>query len=259
MTDEGATDGEAADAVSVVDSRGLVHAGRTDLDADKRSVARSLAAVAADRLDAAAGRNPSLIETIRAIRPTVLLGATGMPGTFDEPVIDAIAERAGSHRPIVMPLSNPTAACEATPAEILRWSGGAALVATGSPFAPVEVDGRSVEIGQANNVFVFPGLGLGAIAAEARTMPDELFLAAARTLASCVSSPRLGAGAIYPSVADLRPVTRAIATAVAREAVAVGISTLRTAEDADAAVEAAMWWPDYVPYLPAEAPGDSIG
>jgi len=253
MTDDGASAGEAADAVAVVDSHGLVHVGRTDLEADKRSVARRTEAVVRDRLtDGDRSGVPDLLDVVRAIRPTVLLAATGRPGTFDEPVIEAIVERIGDRRPIVMPLSNPTSACEATPAEILRWSDGRAIVATGSPFPAVEVDGRTVEVGQANNVFVFPGLGLGAIAAEARSMPDDLFLAAARTLSTCVSEERLRTGAIYPSVGELRNVTRAIAVAVARAAVASGISPLPDGDTAESAVTGAMWWPDYVPYIPAE-------
>jgi malic enzyme len=151
-----------------------------------------------------------------------------------------------------MPLSNPTSSSEALPAEVLRWAGGRALVATGSPFAPVELDGRRHEIGQANNVFVFPGLGLGAIVSEARTMPDELFLVAARTLADQVSTDRLAAGALYPPVEDLRPVTRAVAMAVADAAVDAGLAGIAPGTDVTAEVDAAMWWPDYVPYERAD-------
>jgi malic enzyme len=253
MVEDGAAERSAADAVVVLDSRGLVHAGRTDLDADKRPVARSLEALAVDGLaDEPGGRPPGLLEVVRAIRPSILLGATGMPGTFDQPVIEAIVERLGDRRPIVMPLSNPTTACEAPPADILRWSDGRALVATGSPFAAIELAGRRHEIGQANNVFVFPGLGLGAIVAEAQSMPDRLFLVAARTLATQVTDERLATGALYPPVDALRPVTRAIARAVAAEARAAGLSGVADGVDLDAEIDVAMWWPDYVPYLPAE-------
>jgi len=248
MVEEGASEREAQLAVAVTDSRGLVHDGRTGLDDDKRSVARPFGVLADEGFaPSTPSRPPTLAEVVRVLRPTVLLGATGMPGTFDEALIRSMSERA--LQPIVMPLSNPTTACEATPAEILRWSDGHVVVATGSPFAAVELDGRRHEIGQANNVFVFPGLGLGAIVAEARSMPDALFLAAARALASCVSDDRLASGALYPPVAALRSVTRAITRAVAREAVAAGIADLGPGSDLDAEVDAAMWWPDYVPYV----------
>jgi malic enzyme len=250
MIEDGASAAEAAAAISIVDTRGLVHDGRDGLEPDKLDLARPAARLAEDGFAPDPGRSPSLAEVIRVLRPTILLGATGMPGTFTKPLIAAMAER--TLRPIVMALSNPTAACEAIPADILRWSEGSAVVATGSPFPAVELDGRRHEIGQANNVFVFPGLGLGAIVAETRTMPDRLFLVAARTLADHVSDQRLAAGAIYPSVDALRPVTRAIALAVAREARALGIARIAASDDVEAAIDDAMWWPEYVPYVPAE-------
>jgi malic enzyme len=250
MVDDGATDEEAAAAVAMVDSRGLVDDGRPGLEADKREVARPFARCAAEGFEMSGARPPSLFDAVCVLRPTILIGATGMPGTFDEPLIAAMAERVP--HPIVLPLSNPTAASEAIPADVLRWSGGRAIVATGSPFPAVEHDGRRHEIGQANNVFVFPGLGLGAIVAEARTMPDHLFLVAARTLAAEVPGERLASGAIYPAVDRLRAVTRSIALAVAGAARADGIAGLAPDADLEAAVDAAMWWPDYVPYVPLE-------
>jgi malic enzyme len=162
-------------------------------------------------------------------------------GTFSERAIRAMA--AGCERPVIMPLSNPTVVAEARPADVLRWTDGRALVATGSPFPAV--DGR--EIGQANNVFVFPGLGLGTIVAEATRVSDGMALAAARTLADAVSVDRLRAGALYPPIGSLRSVSRAIALAVAREAIASGIAPPN--EGLEAAIDAAMWWPAYVPYL----------
>jgi malate dehydrogenase (oxaloacetate-decarboxylating) len=250
MVEDGATPSEAAAAIAMVDSHGLVHEGRTDLDGDKLEVARPAERLTLDGFELGADRPPSLREVVGVLRPTILLGATGMPGTFDKRVITALA--AGVPRPIVMPLSNPTAACEAIPADILRWSDGRAIVATGSPFAAVEHDGLRYEISQANNVFVFPGLGLGAIVAEARSMPDRLFLVAARTLAAQVSDERLAIGAIYPTVDRLRPVTRAIALAVAEAARELGLADLADDADLASAVDGAMWWPDYVPYTPAE-------
>ncbi|HET7702324.1 MAG TPA: NAD-dependent malic enzyme [Candidatus Limnocylindrales bacterium] len=256
MIEDGTTDGAALAAIAMVDSRGLVHDARSDLADDKRAVARPAERLA-DEGFASDGAIPSLHEVVSILRPTILIGATGVPGTFDEPLIAALA--AGTPRPVVMPLSNPTASSEAIPADILRWSDGRALVATGSPFPTVEHDGTRHDIGQANNVFVFPGLGLGAIIAEARTMPDALFLAAARTLAAQVGAERLAAGALYPPVSDLRPVTRAIALAVADAACRSGMAGLAADADLEAATDAAMWWPDYVPYEPAPERRSPVG
>jgi hypothetical protein len=158
---------------------------------------------------------------------------------------------ASAPAPIVLPLSNPTAKAEATPAEVLAWSGGRAIVATGSPFDPIVVDGHARLVGQANNMFVFPGVGLGAIVARAREITDRMFLAAATTLAGMIPADRLAAGALYPRLSDLRPISRAVAIAVAREARDTGLAPIRTDEQIEAAVEAEMWIPARDPHLVA--------
>lgn len=236
-------DAVVREAIALVDTKGLVHAGRTDLEASKADLA----------VPAVAGATPDLADTIRARRPTVLVGTTGVAGTFSETVIRAMADALGpGERPIVLPLSNPTSAAEATPADVLAWTGGRAIVATGSPFEPVEIDGRLQEVGQANNVFIFPGIGLGAILAEARAVTDRMFLFAAHELAAVVTDERLAAGALYPPVASLRATSRRIAIVVAREAAAAGLSAAaeRGPFDPETAVDAATWWPEYVPYTP---------
>ncbi|HEX6868616.1 MAG TPA: NAD-dependent malic enzyme [Candidatus Limnocylindrales bacterium] len=246
MLADGVSDADARRALVLVDSRGQVHDRREDLDPTKRELALPTEAFAGYGFST---EFPGLVETVERVRPTVLIGTTGIGGTFSEAVLRAVA--AGTARPVVMPLSNPTSACEATPADVLRWSDGRAIVATGSPFDDVEVGGRPVAIGQANNVFIFPGVGLGAIAAEARTITDRMFLVAARTLATAVADERLANGAIYPPVDDLRAVSRDIAIAVAHEAIEAGVARVGPGVTADAVVEAAMWWPAYVPYEPA--------
>ena len=253
MRDAGMSDAAVRRAIVPVDSKGVVHGGRSDLDDTKRELALPLEAATADGLTAIAGADLAAI--VRAVRPAILVGTTATPGSFDEAGIRALA--AVTERPVVMPLSNPTSRCEAQPADILRWTAGRALVATGSPFEPVELDGVRHEVGQANNVFVFPGLGLGAIVAETRAVSDPMLLVAARTLAGLVTEDRLAIGALYPPVHDLRRVSREIAIAVAAEAVASGLAGIDAGTDLAAAVDAAMWWPAYVPYEAAAA-GSSL-
>ena len=249
MVRSGMSEEEAGAAVALVDSQGLVHDERAQLDDDKRDVAYPAAlATGLGMALSEHGRSaqPALLDVVRAIRPTILIGTTAHAGTFTEDVIRAMA--AATDRPIILPLSNPTANTEAVPADVLAWTDGRALVATGSPFPPVAVDGRLREIGQANNVFVFPGIGLGAIVSETREVTDAMFLAAAETVAAFVTPERLAVGALYPSVTDLRTVSREIAIRVATEAIRAGLSPLPETTDVEALIDASMWWPAYAPY-----------
>jgi malic enzyme len=240
MTEAGLDETSNRRAIALVDSLGFVHEAREDLEPAKREFA----------YPATPGLlSANLVETIERVRPTVLVGTTGMGGAFNEPVIRAMV--ASSDHPVILPLSNPTSNCEATPIDVLRWSEGRALVATGSPFDAVEVDGVPREIGQANNVFVFPGLGLGAIVSEATAITPRMFLLAALALADAVSGERLATGALYPSVDELRAVSRSIAISVAAEAIAAGVAGIDASADVEGLVDGAMWWPEYVPYLPA--------
>ena len=254
MIADGMAESTARGAIALVDSVGLVHEGRLGLDADKQSLAMP-ADVARDAglavPDGSRGTEPGLLDVVTALSPTILIGTTGHGGTFSEAIIRAMA--AGTPRPIILPLSNPTSISEAVPADVIAWSDGRALVATGSPFPPVSHAGRTWEIGQANNVFIFPGVGLGAIVSESREVTDDMFLMAAETLADRVTDDRLEVGALYPSVAGLRAISRAIAIRVAGEAIRVGLSSLPADTDVDALVDAAMWWPAYAPYYPAPA------
>ena len=184
--------------IVMLDSRGLIFDGRDHVDDDKRPFALP-AAVTRYGFTPAAGYD--LETVVRQVAPDILIGTSGTPGVFTEPVIRAMAAQCPV--PVVLPLSNPTAKSEATPADVLEWSEGRALVATGSPFAPVRAGGRTHVIGQANNVFIFPGVGLGAIVSRAREVTDRMFLVAAKTLAGRAAE-RLGEGALYPRIAELR-------------------------------------------------------
>ncbi len=228
-------------AIVMLDSRGLVFEGRDHLDDDKRPFALPARELAACGF--APASHYDLETVVRQMAPTILVGTSATPGAFTEPVIREMAAR--TPVPIVLPLSNPTAKTEATPADVLAWSEGRALVATGSAFDPVRVGGRDRVIGQANNVFIFPGVGLGAIASRAREVTDRMFLVAATTLADRVSAERLSEGALYPRIADLRPISRAIAIAVAREACASGVAPAMSDDDVAAAVDASIWAPEY--------------
>ena len=249
LVEAGADADEIRRSLILLDSKGLLGLERPGLDDDKREFALNAAELAS--LGLAAGAD--LLRVVQAVRPAILIGTTATPSTFTEPIVRAMAETCP--HPIILPLSNPTSRCEATPAQVLAWTDGHALVATGSPFDPVVVDGTTRQIGQANNAFIFPGVGLAAIIAGARTVSDAQFLVAARTLAARVSDERLAEGALYPSIGDLRAVSREIAVAVLCSFGTLNGVPLPAGDEgrahAEAAVDQAMWWPEYLPYEPA--------
>jgi malic enzyme len=240
---------EVRRSLFLIDSKGLLGLDRPGLDADKHEFALGPAEMAAFGLATGA----DLLSVVRAVRPTILVGTTATPNTFTEPILRAMAEACPN--PIVFPLSNPTSRTEATPSQVLEWTDGRALVATGSPFEPVVVDGRTRLIGQANNAFIFPGIGLAAIVAGARTVSNAQFLVAAHTLAGLVSEERLAEGALYPPMRDLRAVSREIAVEVVRSFGTVDGLPIAAGDEgraeAEAAVDDSIWWPEYPPYEPA--------
>jgi malic enzyme len=252
MRDAGASAERVRRAVVMIDSLGLVFEGRERVDDDKLPFA--LPAEELARLGLEPGPACDLEMVIRKVAPTVLVGTSGRAGIFTEAAIREMA--AGVRRPVVLVLSNPTSSSEAMPADVLAWSGGRALVATGSPFPPVELEGREHLIAQANNVFVFPGVGLGAMVANARELTDGMFLAAASALAAMVTPERLAAGALYPALTDLRAVSRRIAIVVARQARDQGLGRRATDEDIECAVDATMWDPAYECATPVSASPD---
>ncbi len=244
MAEEGMAPEAARDRIVVLDSRGLVVEGRPGLDADKSDAALPRATAAALGLDPD-GRI-GLLEVVTAFRPNVLLGTTGVGGTFTEAVVRAVGQ--ASERPVILPMSNPTANTEALPADILAWTDGRAIVATGSPFPPVEFGGATRRIPQANNAYVFPGIGLAAIVSEARILPDSAFLVAARRLADMATPEMIARGELYPPIADLRQVARELAIAVVAHLGSLGVGRRFQPQAIPVAVSAAMWQPGYVPY-----------
>jgi malate dehydrogenase (oxaloacetate-decarboxylating) len=239
LREAGVAEHRVYEHVAVLDSRGLLVADRAFADAYKAELAWP--AGAPERLGMEDDR--SLAALIRRFAPTVLVGTSGQAGAFDEASIREMARTV--ERPLVFPLSNPTSNCEARPDDLVRWSAGRALIATGSPFPPVEHEGRVIHIGQGNNVFIFPALGLGALLAGAHTVSDGMITAAARTLAEQVSEADLECGLLYPDVARLREVTALVASEVCRQAHGEGLATREMPGDFVGAARAAMWWPDY--------------
>ena len=229
--------------VAVLDSRGLL-VGDNFRDEYKVELAWPADVAAARGFGEQSGA--TLLEVVEKFKPSILVGVAGQPGAFNEDVVRAMGENA--QRPIIMPLSNPTDYAEARPEEILRWTDGRALVATGSPFADVVMGGRRHVVGQGNNVFIFPGLGLGALLSEARQVSDGMIAAAAHTLAEVVRQESLGESRLYPRVAWLRQSTRAVATAVMRTAVAEGLSPPLDDAAIEQRLDAAHWEPEYPPY-----------
>ena len=228
-------------AQAMFDTHGLLIDGRAIEDVHKREFAMNAAEakrLGLDKIDPA-----SLVQAIRQFKPTVLVGTTAQAGAFTEDAIREMAKHV--KRPLIMPLSNPTSKAECTPAEAIRWTDGRALLATGSPFAPVEHKGKTHFIGQGNNVFIFPGVGLGAIVAEVSEVNAEMFLVAAQTLADSVPQDRLNADAVYPDQSNLREVSRRIACAVVREARRLSVGRMIPDAQIDAAVKHMMWYPDY--------------
>jgi len=224
-----------------LDSGGIVHVGRVDMDPHKRAVAWTAKELAAAGL---AEPLPTKLETIvEAFHPTVLIGTTGTPGEFTPAAIRTMAKHC--ERPLIFPLSNPTSKTECTPTEALKNSDGRALVATGSPFEPVLFNGRRHVIGQCNNAFIFPGVGLGALISGAAQVTDSMFLVAARTLAEFAVADANGSGSLFPSLSQLREISRAIGFKVAQTARDEGVG--RKLDDAKlrAEFDKFIWYPEY--------------
>ena len=226
-----------------VGRHGLLTDARPDLRDFQEPFARPVEEVSTWDVEAEYG-GASLAEVVRRVRPTILIGTSGRPQAFTEDVVREMA--AHVDRPIIMPMSNPTVLAEAFPADLLAWTDGRALVASGSPFPPVTYDGTTYEIAQVNNALVFPGLGLGVIVARATRITDGMLLAAAEAVAGTADTSGAGAS-LLPRVADLRATSAVVAAAVARAAKADGVATAPVDDTLDAVIDRAMWRCGYHP------------
>jgi malate dehydrogenase (oxaloacetate-decarboxylating) len=244
MIDAGLSEAEARARFYLVDRPGLLVEGMSDIQPPQQPFLQKRAAVADWTLD-----KPGTIglkDVAANAKLTALIGVSGQAGAFTEAAIRAMA--ANTARPTIFPLSNPTSRSEATPSDLLAWTDGRAIIGTGSPFAPVMRDGKSIKIDQTNNAYIFPGVGLGVIAAKARRVSDTMFMAAALALAEASPTRQDKTASLLPPVAALREVSFKVALAVALRAQAEGLAAKTTRSELEAAIRAKMWQPAYRRY-----------
>jgi malate dehydrogenase (oxaloacetate-decarboxylating) len=242
MMFEGASAHEARAKLWLVDSQGLVQLGRTKAERFKERYAQPI-----DRTINWEVSNPSritLADVVRNVRPTVLIGSSAQTGAFTEEIVREMAKNV--ERPVIFPLSNPTSKSEATPSDLFAWTEGRAVIATGSPFPAVVHNGRLIRIGQCNNSFIFPGVGLGVIASGARRVTDNMFVAAARVLSELAPVLRDPEAPLYPPLEEVRHISFMVALAVAREAQRAGLAEVDL-DSLEQTVRDRMWEPNYVP------------
>jgi malate dehydrogenase (oxaloacetate-decarboxylating) len=244
MTQEGLTDSQARERVFIVDRHGLLTddmSGLLDFQSCLTQKKSSL------KNWGHPGGTLSLLDTVRNAKPTVLIGVSGQPGLFTEEVVREMHKNCA--RPIVLPLSNPNSRVEALPEDIIRWTEGKALVATGSPFAPVEYAGKSYPIAQCNNSYIFPGIGLGVLASKARRITNGMLMASSRALADCSPLAQGKLGALLPDLANIQAVSKTIAFHVAQAAQQDSVADPMSAEDLRKTIEEIYWVPEYRSYI----------
>ena len=239
MEAEGLTESEARARIFIVDRDGLMTSDQTWQRDFQRRLAHDPSLVAQ-------WKGQGLEETIAQIKPTVLIGVCGQRGIFTEQVVRTM--HAGCEHPVIMPLSNPTSQAEAVPEDVIRWTDGQALVATGSPFAPVVYNGRTYPIAQCNNAYIFPGIGLGVIAASATRVTDEMLMSASRALAREAPLVKEGRGALLPPLGRIRDISKSIAFEVAAQAQQNGVALKTSGTTLRELIEKASWSPDYRTY-----------
>ena len=248
MVHEGLSDPEARERIFMVDRFGLLTDRMTNLvNFQDRLVQK------ASRLESwnFKGDAISLLDTVRLAKPTVLIGVSGQPGLFTEEIIRTLHKNCS--RPIVMPLSNPTSRAEALPEDIVNWTSGSALIATGSPFMPVQYGARSISIAQCNNSYIFPGMGLGVLASKAKRVTNGMMMATSHALAECSPLLKSKDGALLPDLADIQDLSRTIAFHVGKAAQRDGVAENRSDEDLKLAIDETYWMPKYRTYKRASS------
>lgn len=244
MMHDGLSESEARGRFYLVDRFGLLHDGMSDLPEFQKRFTRSKSSLANWHLE-----NPeriSLTDVIQNAKPTILLGVSGQPNQFTQPMIETMSHYC--KRPIIFPLSNPTSRAEATAHDLITWSNGQALVATGSPFDPVKINGRSIEIAQCNNAYIFPGMGLAVVAGKAKRVTDGMMMAAAIALSELAPATKTGEGRLLPELSTIRNVSKHIAKAVILQAIQEGHVRKISEAEIKQAIDESMWQPSYQTY-----------
>jgi malate dehydrogenase (oxaloacetate-decarboxylating) len=244
MIDAGATPSQARSRFFLIDREGLLVEGMSNITSAQKPFLQTAQMVKDWKL-----ANPGrigLFDVIANAAPSVLIGVSGQAGAFTEPVVRSMANNIA--RPIIFPLSNPTSRSEATPEQLMAWSGDRALIGTGSPFPPLQLGDRTVRITQTNNSYIFPGVGLGVLAAHARRITDAMFMAAGKAVASISPTAVDRNAELLPPVTELRKVAMVVAQAVARQAQADGVAPQSNPAELDARIAARMWEPRYRSY-----------
>ena len=244
MIDAGLPPDDAARRFYLVDKDGLLVDDMNDIHSFQQPFLQPRAALASWNTGNAS--RISLLDVIYNAKPTALIGVSAQTGAFNESVVRAMAKH--NQRPIIFPLSNPSSCAEATPADIDRWSDGRAIIGAGSPFPPIKRNGQPFSVDQSNNSYIFPGVGLGAIATHASRISDRMFMAAAKALAELSPARGNPEANLLPRVTQLREVAIAVAVAVGKQAHAEGLTSGVSADGIEEAVRAKMWTPRYYPY-----------
>ena len=239
LQEEGLEKEEALHRIFLIDQDGLIHFSSKQVSASQRLYSQGQAALENWDLKA---EDISLFDTVKNAHPTILIGTSAVPGAFNKGVVQEMAKHV--KRPVLFPLSNPTSRVECTPEEALLWTDGRAIIATGSPFPDVEYKHRKYKIGQCNNVYIFPGVGLGALAVRAKQITEGMFLDAAKTLASFSPALKDPTGSLFPDIEEVRWVSRQIALSVAKRACQEGVTDCAV-EDIESAIENEIWEPHY--------------
>jgi malate dehydrogenase (oxaloacetate-decarboxylating) len=251
MKEQGLSEEQARGRIYAFNRYGLLVEGARGIKESQLPLVHKRADIAGWKLSG--DEDVSLRDVVRNAKVTVLAGVSAQPGAFSEEIVREMARH--TDRPIIFPLSNPTSKAEATPADLLRWTEGRALVGTGSPFPPVEINGRMVRISQVNNSFVFPGLALGILVSRARRVTDGMIMAAAKALAG-LSPARIDKSApLLPPIGESRKVAPVVSEAVARQALSEGVAAIDDAASLPDRIRAYMWNPVYVPYERVEHGG----